>query len=439
MIKRIPYSENMISIGNANHVPGKPVWSDGRIAYGWNYTPQKNAVAQSSFRAGLWVAELDYYNIAYKLVTNGLQAGRWIRGNAYHVGYCLPIFIDGGIWSPEIHSDDVDYTASGKVLAVDTNGKAMTFTSTQIHQYDSDGTITATTPVEYSFVSWDLNALNIPVFDRFHGNYTHIAGVYYSTTDAYDLDINQPSRDTVLARPTEAYVFRTVARFDIDSLGETPTVGYSYPVYVRLGGMSSVTLTSSEVEFLTTPGYWSDTITINAGGSTSQLISVRTISGASGIIHATYTITTQDEGTLTITGDIQLVTEYGTKPGLFAVAESHIDNTGALANTVFPQFWELCPDVKLQMFDDDHDLDMSLCIGDDIVISDDPLGILTGNSTPNHLSALVRGDDILTADIYIADSKRNRLWLYKNNEFTYTDDYTGLSKCYNLVWLKEKL
>ena len=41
MLKQVPYNNKLIPIGNAPVYEGKPVYTDGQVAYGWLYTPQR--------------------------------------------------------------------------------------------------------------------------------------------------------------------------------------------------------------------------------------------------------------------------------------------------------------------------------------------------------------------------------------------------------------
>lgn len=99
MIKKVPYNSNLISIGNSPHYDGQLVYSDGRVAYGWQYNVQQPTVGINRATAGLWVhAEhsVDYGNSFYCLMDKNLNFENVpIRGlpapyeNVYNY-YCYP-------------------------------------------------------------------------------------------------------------------------------------------------------------------------------------------------------------------------------------------------------------------------------------------------------------------------------------------------------------
>lgn len=99
MIKKVPYTSNLISIGNSPHYDGQLVYSDGRVAYGWQYNVQQPTLGINRKTAGLWVcAERMPYtgNSYYVLMDENLNFGDVaIRGfpdpyeNIYN-WYCYP-------------------------------------------------------------------------------------------------------------------------------------------------------------------------------------------------------------------------------------------------------------------------------------------------------------------------------------------------------------
>ncbi len=98
MLKRVPYNSRLISIGNVNHYEGQPVYSDGRVAYGWQYASQGTAFPISRKAVGLWVNAETWDsggNNIYILMDEGLHFDKVpVRGldpiyNTYAY-YCYP-------------------------------------------------------------------------------------------------------------------------------------------------------------------------------------------------------------------------------------------------------------------------------------------------------------------------------------------------------------
>lgn len=169
MIKKVPYSDNLIQIGNAPVYPGKPVYSDGRVAYGWVYNSsvgQANAIE----KGGLWTnTELStgYYN--YRMLnTDGTWGSKYVGNpDIYNKAYAYP-------WMAEVGNKDYtglinksrtqSYTYNGHIVTMDGQGNLLSYydngTNQYLLAYESDGSYTATNVSQF-FTSTDLWQLTL--------------------------------------------------------------------------------------------------------------------------------------------------------------------------------------------------------------------------------------------------------------------------------------
>lgn len=91
MLKRIPFNDNLIPIGNASHYTGQQVWSDGRVAYG-NVRICQRPVSAISSRAGFWVGEQSSIN--YQLAKKNLLLGHAIGSKRHGDIQCFPCYAE---------------------------------------------------------------------------------------------------------------------------------------------------------------------------------------------------------------------------------------------------------------------------------------------------------------------------------------------------------
>ena len=120
MLRRIPYSSNLISVGNTYHPENSPVWSDGKIAYGWNYTGGTN-VFKGDGISGFWVGVEGYSAIHYPDTVYNYRV-------AYPSGFGLSKFITvenghGTLQNYPAYADlyEGDLPESGTVYYLDDN------------------------------------------------------------------------------------------------------------------------------------------------------------------------------------------------------------------------------------------------------------------------------------------------------------------------------
>lgn len=131
MLKLIPYTKQLISIGNQNHYEGQLVWSDGKVAYGWDYTPQQPKQPITNTPAGFWVDEEQ--NGRYKLAKKDLQLGKVVISSGHGNLQCYPCYAvvqDTGGYLPEhgvLHSPNGVYLYDGAVISMDASGNTLTY------------------------------------------------------------------------------------------------------------------------------------------------------------------------------------------------------------------------------------------------------------------------------------------------------------------------
>lgn len=168
MIKKVPYTSNLISIGNSPHYDGQLVYSDGRVAYGWQYNVQQPTLGINRSTAGLWVCAehlVDYGSSFWCLMDENLNFEnvplRGLPDPSYNFygGYCYP-------WVYTTWFDNTDYNTHGimildaehhyefigDIVRMDNNGNILTYysdyDSTPWHKwlcsYANDGSVTKT-------------------------------------------------------------------------------------------------------------------------------------------------------------------------------------------------------------------------------------------------------------------------------------------------------
>lgn len=150
MLKRVPYNSNLISIGNAPTYDGKPVYSDGRVAYGWNYSPQVQNPPAANY-SGLWIGKYNTVNErGYELVRRGLDTGRPMIGqNVAAYEYSLPWLRQyfNGLTVQNIDGQrGYDIGQYEDIVAFGNDGRLLTFNGLdkKLYQYTAAGQKTVT-------------------------------------------------------------------------------------------------------------------------------------------------------------------------------------------------------------------------------------------------------------------------------------------------------
>lgn len=169
MLRKIPFNSNLISIGNSPHYDGQLVYSDGRVAYGWQYNMQQPTIGINRATAGLWVyAERipSTGNSYYVLMDENLNFSDVpIRGiDPLNFSYfCYP-------WVCNVWYDSTDYNEHGimildaehhyefigDIVTMNNNGEVLTiwndnFQHYWLTQYANDGSIVSRTDTKALF------------------------------------------------------------------------------------------------------------------------------------------------------------------------------------------------------------------------------------------------------------------------------------------------
>ena len=171
VLKKIPYNNNLnlSVIGNSNVYDGKPVYTDGNVVYGWNYTPRRPVVSSVNYK-GLWVGEYGNYDTgtlgegAYKLVQRGIELGNVLRGrNIRAIEYCLPWVGNGIAYGIQTIDGQQGYSYGQYeyIIAFAPDGRLLTYNilTDKLYQYTATG----------ARVETDLNQID-KCKDRFNQN-----------------------------------------------------------------------------------------------------------------------------------------------------------------------------------------------------------------------------------------------------------------------------
>lgn len=126
MIKRVPYNDKLISIGNAPVYAGKPVYTDGRVAYGWTYSPQQTTPSGVSNFSGFWVGEQEVSG-DYKLATRNLQLGKKIVSKYHGETQAYPCYSFVVINENFIYTPAGIYRYNGSIVALSGDGKSLCY------------------------------------------------------------------------------------------------------------------------------------------------------------------------------------------------------------------------------------------------------------------------------------------------------------------------
>lgn len=141
MIKLVPYNRNLISIGNERHYDGQPVYTDGRVAYGWHFVPQAQVSAPAKDFGGFWVG-VESGN-AYKLAKRDMELGGRIGSFSHGAVQAFPCYatIDNtGGYLPEygdVFTVNGMYHYDGAIVSIDGNGKLLVYDDYELHFYQA--------------------------------------------------------------------------------------------------------------------------------------------------------------------------------------------------------------------------------------------------------------------------------------------------------------
>lgn len=141
MIKRTPYTSDLIPIGNENMYEGKPVYTDGRIAYGWTHTGQYKPRVITDF-GGFWVGEetaKTQFNGVYKLAVQDLSLSKQPIGSRLHGQWqCYPCYAEFSdiLHKGILYSATGAYEYTGAIVAMSANGKIVTYNDYKLTWYN---------------------------------------------------------------------------------------------------------------------------------------------------------------------------------------------------------------------------------------------------------------------------------------------------------------
>lgn len=164
MVKLIPYTKQLISVGNQRHYEGQLVWSDGRVAYGWDYAPQQKKQEVSNAPAGFWVGEQGHVTAGhnwYKLANKALQLTGYVASVGKMNLQCYPCYaqvFDTGGYPPEygaLYTPTGVYTYNGAIVAMSADGSLLTYDDYNLYFYDVPGSQKQDThqlPLYYCYV-----------------------------------------------------------------------------------------------------------------------------------------------------------------------------------------------------------------------------------------------------------------------------------------------
>lgn len=169
MLKLIPYTKQLISIGNQRHYEGQLVWSDGRVAYGWDYAPQQQPQPKLGTTGGFWIGEQGTVTAGiswYKLANKALQLSNKISGGSKLNLQCYPCYAqvrDTGGYPPEygaVYTPNGAYTYNGAIVAMDSDGSLITYDDYTLNFYgvpNGQRQDTHQLPLYYAYVRLIVN------------------------------------------------------------------------------------------------------------------------------------------------------------------------------------------------------------------------------------------------------------------------------------------
>ena len=144
MLKLIPYTKQLISIGNQHHYDGQLVWSDGRVAYGWDYAPQRQQSPIAPKPAGFWVNEQDttYYRLCNeRLGTTGRITADSVGSAFAYPYYAVETHIQYSAGYGYVANSDKYYRYRGALIYLDKNGRSIVYDSSKIYFYSFSNSV----------------------------------------------------------------------------------------------------------------------------------------------------------------------------------------------------------------------------------------------------------------------------------------------------------
>lgn len=217
MIKKIPFTSDLIQIGNANFSPNDLVWSDGTVVYGRIRNPQMSVPIVKDI-SELFCGIDDYRNMY--LVRKNLTLDKRINPNYRGKMWCYPCWCTLNYEQYHecgyVHLPQGCYRYSGAIVSIDSNGNSLVYYDYKLHFM--------------SFGSRKVDSSNRPldianIFVYAYGGGASYNGSYYSKDDngviyVYDSDM-------VLLCTFDNGVIHSS---DFDGEGEI-TIDDNYPIF----------------------------------------------------------------------------------------------------------------------------------------------------------------------------------------------------------------
>ena len=144
MIKKTLFNNNLIPIGNANFYNGKPVYSDGKVAYGWNYVGQFPTFARKPAGGGFWVGEESFVtdSYEYRLAGKNLLLEQSVKSFKHGSFQCYPCYATDKLATVQqgsLFKKSGGFSYYGTILAMSENGKLLTYDSWNLRFYNENG------------------------------------------------------------------------------------------------------------------------------------------------------------------------------------------------------------------------------------------------------------------------------------------------------------
>lgn len=138
MIKKVPFSSNLLQIGNAHFSQNELVWSDGNVVYGRIRAPQSFVPVANGNMSGFWVDEQDVSS--YKLCTKDLKDTKNIisSNNTLEVAYAYPCYaieypVQTGANSGYVSDSTKYYKTTGGLIYLDNVGNSIYYDDEKIY------------------------------------------------------------------------------------------------------------------------------------------------------------------------------------------------------------------------------------------------------------------------------------------------------------------
>lgn len=133
MIKKVPYNSNLTPIGNAPVYAGKPVYTDGRIVYGWIY-PGQRIPAGVADSGGFFAGEDSYSKISIvRTNLSKIERLSGYHGDMWAIPAWATLEYDQYHECGFVHLQQGCYKFDGAVVALGSDGSALIYYNYKLH------------------------------------------------------------------------------------------------------------------------------------------------------------------------------------------------------------------------------------------------------------------------------------------------------------------